>query len=305
MDRLHSYPKVWNLGHPAIAELFNGEVVVQEKIDGSQFTFGVIDGVLHCRSKGATIHLPTTDKLFAGACATAHRLAEAGVLREGWQYRGEAMMKAKHNTLEYARPPKDNVILFDVDVGLETRLAHPRDLVAEVERLGLEVVPTFFAGEITNVVELKALLERESVLGGAKIEGVVIKNYSRFCKDGKMLMGKVVSDDFREKHEAAGTSANPKNRDIVEMLKETYRSERRWEKAVERLRDAGTLSSSPQDIGALLKAVQVDVREECREEISNALFEHFWKDVSRGIIAGLPEWYKMRLMESQFVETNA
>lgn len=303
MDRLHSYPKVWNLGHPAIADLFKGEVVVQEKVDGSQFTFGVIDGVLHCRSKGATIHLPTTDKLFAGACATAQRLADAGLLREGWQYRGEALMRAKHNTLEYARAPKDNIILFDVDVGLETRIAHPRDLGDEAERLELEVVPTFFVGEISNITELQALLNRESILGGAKIEGVVIKNYSRFWKDGKMLMGKVVSDDFREKHDAAWTSANPKRRDIVEMLKETYRSERRWEKAAERLRDRGELASSPRDIGALLKEVQLDVREECRDEIANALFEHFWKDLSRGIIAGLPEWYKQKLVESQFAET--
>ena len=32
---LPSYPKVWNLGHPHIENLFDGPVVVQEKVDGS------------------------------------------------------------------------------------------------------------------------------------------------------------------------------------------------------------------------------------------------------------------------------
>ena len=300
LDRLHSYPKVWNLGHPAIADLFDGEVVVQEKIDGSQFTFGVIDGMLHCRSKGAVIYLPCEDKLFKGACETAQALHEAGLLREGWQYRAEALMGPRHNTLVYERAPKGNLIIFDIDIGLENRISHPRDLDDEVQRLELEVVPTYAAGTIADVADLKALLDNDSCLGAVKVEGVVIKNYARWGKDGKMLMGKVVSEDFREKHSAAWTSANPKKRDIVEMLKETYRSERRWEKAIERLRDAGTLTSSPQDIGPLLKAVQVDIREECREEISAALFEHYWKDLSRGVVAGLPEFYKARLVAQQF-----
>ena len=209
-------------------------------------------------------------------------------------------MGPRHNTLVYERAPKGNLIIFDIDVGLEMRIAHPRDLDVEAGRLELEVVPTYTAGSITNVEDLKALLDNDSCLGGAKVEGVVIKNYGRWGKDGKMLMGKVVSEDFREKHRAVWTSANPKNRDIVEMLKATYRSERRWEKAIERLRDAGLLTSSPQDIGPLLKAIQVDIHEECREEISAALFGHFWKDLSRGIVAGFPEWYKARLVEQQF-----
>jgi ATP-dependent RNA circularization protein (DNA/RNA ligase family) len=36
-----SYPSIYALGHRAIRELFDGPVVVEEKIDGSQFSFGV------------------------------------------------------------------------------------------------------------------------------------------------------------------------------------------------------------------------------------------------------------------------
>ncbi len=41
--------------------------------------------------------------------------------------------------------------------------------------------------------DLYALLEKESILGG-KVEGIVVKNYARFGKDKKVLMGKYVSE---------------------------------------------------------------------------------------------------------------
>ena len=54
---IRSYPKVFNLGHAAMADLLGGNVVVQEKVDGSQFSFARTDsGQLLFRSKGAEIH---------------------------------------------------------------------------------------------------------------------------------------------------------------------------------------------------------------------------------------------------------
>jgi len=39
----HSYPKIYALGHAAIIELLDGEISVEEKVDGSQF---LVSGVL-------------------------------------------------------------------------------------------------------------------------------------------------------------------------------------------------------------------------------------------------------------------
>ncbi len=298
IERLHSYPKVWTLGHPAIRELFNGPVVVQEKVDGSQFTFGMIDGLLRVRSKGREIHLPTTDKLFRGACDTATRLLHDGALVEGWQYRCEAMHAPKHNTLEYGRSPIGNVILFDVDRGLEDRIS-PDELKGVAGGLGLECVPVLFEGELEGVDHLKSLMESESVLGGP-IEGLVVKNYGRWGQDGKMLMGKMVSESFKEKHTKSWKRSNPGRKDIVLELQQRYRHERRWEKAVERMRDSGDLTATPKDIGSLINGVVDDVREECRDEIADELFKAFWPLIRRGITAGLPQWYKDRLAASQF-----
>lgn len=301
MSPLRSYPKVYNIGHGAIRDLFNGWVVIQEKIDGSQFSFGVVKGVLECRSKGRQIDLPTTDKLFKGACEMALHLYEKGLLPPGNIYRGECLSKPKHNTLEYERAPKGNFILFDVDIGLEDRIADPERLAFFGEVLGLEVVPTIFEGIVEDIETLKALLDRESILGGVKVEGMVIKNYNRWGEDdGKMLMGKVVSEAFREVHNATWKKDNPGRGDILDSIKEAYRTTVRWEKSIQRARENGTLTDTPSDIGSLLKDIQRDIKEECEDEIKNLLFKAFWKDIERGTIAGFPEWYKARLAEQQF-----
>lgn len=300
IQRLHSYVKVYSLGHPAIADLFKGAVAVQEKLDGSQVTVGSINGELYARSKGARLNLEKPDGLFGPAIATAKRLHEAGLLVDGWQYRGEAICRPKHNTLAYERAPAGGVILFDIDVGLEKRLS-PQEVQAEAERLGLECVPTFFYGEVTSVADLARLLDTESCLGGAKIEGIVVKNYERWSdKDGKMLMGKYVSEAFTEKHRHDWRERNPTRTDIIEAIINTYCHERRWEKAVARLRDDGLLEHSPRDIGKLIAAIPDDIKAECEQEIKDALWSHFWPVIRRGVTRGFPDYYKRALAESQF-----
>ena len=36
-----AYPKIFSIGSPYVPNLFKGRVEVTEKIDGSQFTFGL------------------------------------------------------------------------------------------------------------------------------------------------------------------------------------------------------------------------------------------------------------------------
>ena len=40
---MRSYPKIYNLGHKYLEELFLDDVLIEEKIDGSQISFGVIE----------------------------------------------------------------------------------------------------------------------------------------------------------------------------------------------------------------------------------------------------------------------
>src|SRR3990167_7531151 len=59
-----SYPKILHIGDKQIADLFDQEVYLEEKIDGSMFGFGLVDGELVCRSKGKELDLENPDKMF-------------------------------------------------------------------------------------------------------------------------------------------------------------------------------------------------------------------------------------------------
>ena len=109
---IHSFPKIFNLGDSAIGHLFEGPVEITEKVDGSQFSFGVFDGEIRVRSKGREFDVNAPDGLFVRACATVIRLAPG--LHDGWTYRGECVQKPKHNVLTYDRSPEGGIILFDI-----------------------------------------------------------------------------------------------------------------------------------------------------------------------------------------------
>lgn len=300
---VRSYPSVFALGHKAITELLLDPVLVQEKIDGSQISFGWWPDAelpLRVRSKGAEIQVLAPDSMFAAGVAAIRARAETQQLHPGWIYRGEYLAKPKHNALAYDRIPKDHIILFDVEPGL-AEYAAPGAVAAEADRLGWEAVPTLYAGVLEDVEMLRRLLDTPSVLGGQKIEGVVVKNYHRFGLDKHVLMGKYVSEAFKEVHAAEWKVANPNRLDVMQDLVRRYRTPARWMKAVQHLRERGELEDSPRDIGKLFKEVPEDVRRECEAEIKEALFAYAWKKhLSRGVTAGLAEWYKDVLLAKQF-----
>jgi len=297
MEHVSSYPTVYAIGHAAITGIFDNAVIVEEKVDGSQFSFGVLGGELVCRSHGKQLILDAAEKMFDLAIETARRLRPT--LKDGWIYRGEFLSKPKHNTLKYGRVPQGNIILFDVMVGPETYLSYDEKF-KEAQRIGIECVPLMYSGKVENFETFRGFLDKESVLGGTKIEGIVIKNYSLFTREKKPAMGKYVSEEFKEVHDKDWKSRNPTGKEFVDHLVDKYRTEARWQKTIIHLREANLLEGSPRDIGLLIKEVPMDVLKECEEEIKTLIFKHFWPQIQRGITRGLPEFYKETLAKSAF-----
>jgi hypothetical protein len=294
---MRSYPKIFNLGHGAIKELFLDEVQVEEKIDGSQFSFGVYDGVLKCRSKGVKFedvdgYFP---EMFNLAVATAKSLKDK--LNDGWTYRCEYLNKPKHNCLEYDRVPKNFLIIFDVDTSLESYITYD-EKKNESERLGLECVPLLYKGKIDNVDKFNELLNTKSCLGDVDIEGVVIKNYARFGTDKKVLMAKFVNEKFKEVHKREWKQDSGK--DILTIIGESLKSEARWLKAIQHLSEKDELENSPRDIGLLLKEINKDIALECEDLIKEQLLKWGWKRISKIAVSGFPQWYKELLAGKQF-----
>jgi hypothetical protein len=317
MTSWHSYPSLFNLGHRAVKELTDHQVVVQEKVDGSQFSFGLFEVVyggagepgppeweLKVRSRGAQMNPDAPEKMFTKAVEQVK--LRQHLLNPGWTYRGEYLRTPKHNSLAYDRTPAGNVILFDINTGHETYLT-PDEVRFEANRIGLECVAELARGTVP-LAQLREILDNTvSVLGGQKVEGIVIKplDYHVFGQDKKVLMGKFVSEAFKEVHAGEWKKNNPSVKDIIERLGEDYRTPARWAKAVQHMKEEGVLDGSPKDIGNLIRAVQFDIKKEETDPIKEALFAHAWPHMARMVIRGLPEWYKTLLMEQQFSDDTA
>jgi hypothetical protein len=303
---ISSYPKIYTLGHGALKNLLGDEeVIVQEKVDGSQFSFGKDEnGVVFMASKGRKFGLGEQDSLFHEAAQQVERVIP--LMQPGWTYRGEYLKKPTHNVLRYSRIPQNHIMLFDINTGLEQYMGFS-DVFKEAQRLGFETVPTMWVGPgygISHTRLTEDFLKRTSELGGALIEGVVIKNYTRFGTDGKALMGKFVSEAFKETHRGTWKAENPEKKDIMMKIIDTYRNPVRWQKAVQHLRERGESVEGPQAIGPLIREVISDVQEECANEIKDMLWDWARKDIARGVTRGLPEWFKEELAKQQFGETS-
>src|SRR3954465_2218887 len=111
MSVLPSYTKILTFGHAYVRDILEGEVVIQEKVDGSQISFGLdLTGELHIRSKGAGLITDAPEKMFQAGVAAIKAIADQ--LPLGWVFRGEYLAKPKHNTLAYDRVPKNHIVLW-------------------------------------------------------------------------------------------------------------------------------------------------------------------------------------------------
>lgn len=316
-DHIPSYPKVYNIGHPGLADLFaNPEtlVTVEEKLDGSQISFGVDHemGILTIRSKNAHINPFDPPKLFGLAVRSIVEKHEAGLLPRGVVFRGEAICSRRHNRLQYDRFPEEGVVLFDAEItDLEGMVRHAQrpELEELGQGIGMEVVKAHavmslqeLLGEDMNAA-LQRLLGIPSMLGGKFSEGVVIKAHSLFGLDGKFLAGKYVRPEFRElnnetwKVGARGVGLGWENPFSAAVLTRVNRAAR-WEKALQALRERGVLQGEMRDIPALMEEISRDGHEELMPVIEE-MARKAWKSVGKGLTRGMPEWYKERLVQEQ------
>jgi len=291
--RGYSSPKAF--GHRLVNDILDGHVIIQEKVDGSQLSFGVFDGELCVRSHNAQVDLEAPGMF---GIAVEHLKTVTEWMTDGCTYRGEYLAKPKHNTLSYDRIPKGHIVLFDVDTGNTSYLIAEELVMGHAMVLGLEPVATLWEGDGKEVTldMLKNLLETESILGGEKIEGVVIKNYDKYIDD-KVMMAKYVSTEFREKH---GTDWKQRNPGTIEFIISQFNKEAIWNKAVQHLSEDGELDREPKDIGKLMKELNIDIKREHEEEIKEMLYASEIKKIIKGITNGFPEWYKEQLAEKAF-----
>lgn len=302
-----SYPKVLTIGTRGTERLLEGPVVVQEKIDGSQFRIGIMgDGSLEFASH----HQP----VYPGAAGMFEPVVQHVLSRREWiaplitggtgahtnlYVYGEYLAKPKQNTLCYERAPLGYLVLFDyvLDGYPMTRLSS-FGLAMLADALDCEMVQNLHEGRATMADLDRFLTDAKPMLGGPMVEGVVVKNYAENIQLGGQvfpLFCKHVSTAFKERHAKNPEYESGKTK--MQRYYDTFCTEARWVKAVQHMREAGTLQDAPQDIGPLMKEIATDLEAEEADNIREALYQMHRKDIVRAAQRGFAEWYKARLAE--------
>lgn len=295
MKGTSKFPKIYRVDAPEVTGIFDGPVEITEKIDGSQFGFGLINDELVCRSKGALLHQGSTCAgLFAGAVVHVRSIKDS--LTPGWFYYGEAVQNKRHNKLTYDRVPKGHIVLFGIKKVTEQGAVFIDDwnvLNEEAQRLGIDVAPLIYAGVMDSVNDLEELLNKPSVFGAQFMEGVVVKRYGICGRDCSSLMvAKLVNDEFREVQKSKKARKTDKGaaEQLAEII-ECYHTTARFDKAIQHLRDAGQLTGTNADIKYLVQEVQRDLLEEEAENIKNDLWAVFSKTIVKGCVKDLANYY--------------
>lgn len=303
--KIKSFPKVFHIGERFIENLFEGEVEITSKIDGSMWAFGINkDGELVMRSKGQDLTNLAVPKMFKIAEEQTSRIEK--IMREkDWKdiyFYTEFLSTPHHNVLSYERVPKNNLYLFGVMEG-EKFVSDFEKLCWYADQLDIERPRLLYKGEVKDIKELESLLDKDSILGGVRVEGIVVKNYNQptILTQNLILpisMGKYVREDFKEKHKTEWKGTHT-SKGKLELFIDQFRAEARWQKAIQHLQEKGELENAPRDIGKLMKEVHRDLEEEEKENIKEGLYEIFGGDILRTSTRGLAEWYKKKLLERE------
>jgi len=303
---MQSFPKIFHIGDRPIKQSVDVPVEVTEKIDGSQLGFMRKGEDVFIRSKGAFIYdgdhfvrdIPENDLFYP---AVQYILMEQDYLLDSHIYYGETLCKPKHSTLAYDKTPQNNIALFGVldPDGVPFEYAKIKN---EAMHFGVGVVKLLYTGmkpeDISTSEWIETFLKSESQLGGPKIEGVVVKRYQEHLVGSQLLpimSGKYVSEAFKEVHNKNWNKENT-GRGKWQTYKEGFRTEARWNKAVQYLKEKGELTGTPKDIGPLIERIKDDISEEEKHNIMEKLWNEFGKDILSESVKGFPEFYKKQLM---------
>lgn len=303
MNSIPSFSKIFQVGSEYVPHLFDGEVEVTEKVDGSQFAFGIDkESNIVIRSKGKEMYFEQHDKMFSLGVEYVRKLTpHLEKLKPGTYFYAEYLQRPRHNVLQYERTPKNNLVLFGVSYEGKYLNDYTR-LKKWAESLDIDVVPLLYRGSVKSIDDLNKFLETDSYLGREKVEGVVIKNYHQPAFVGNQIFqsfAKWVRPQFKERHDKDWQRDHSK-KGKLETFVESFATEAQWHKAVQHLRDKDELLNEPKDIGALMREIAQDLIWEETENIKKELFKLYRPIIVGRAQRGFPEWYKEQLAKGAF-----
>ena len=195
--------------------------------------------------------------------------------------------------------PKNHLVLFAVLLDGTDMITADEELEYVARVLDIDHARAFVREPSTLTVDdVMEFLDRESMLGGPKVEGVVVANARRWYwaaadVEYPVMLAKMVRPEFREQHRNTWGKEHT-TKGGFDAYKTGFANEARWRKAIQHLRDEGRLSDRVNDIGPLMDEIRRDVLEECVDDVKDDLWKMFSGDLARASIRGFAEFYKSR-----------
>jgi len=232
---------------------------------------------------------------------------------DGVRIYAEYLREPRHNTLEYERTPKNNLAIFDI--------YHPKDgwkhpyyyeelpeitdnTVRLIKRIinYFEPVRTITMNEKYNTLNAETLnsliKNNKSMLGGTIPEGLVIKARSILIMNERRkvlepVMFKYVRREFQEKNrEVWAREKKPSLEVVLERLAGTLKSEARWHKAVQHLKEEGRLKEGLRAIPDIIEEAWRDILEEEKDLLVEAFLQLHGHKLKKIVTSSIPGWYK-------------
>jgi len=326
---IRRYPKVKNLGDRALKHLFDGEIELSSKLDGSNWRIYLDKNNLF---ELGTHNQEGVEMLKARIEMTKQNRGKHDMFDLAIEQSEKLIPKLKkiiqkynldnitlyteylrtetHGAIHYSRIPKNHLYLFgtiSVKDGIERNLK-TKGLIKLANYLDIEPVNILFEGEIHNPEDLEKYLNTDSVLGGTKIEGIVIKNYNQTypidllstqAYVGFPLMGKLVSDKFREVQDK---SWKKQKIPVEDKIAEMYLTEARFTKAIQHLKEEGKITYEKKDLGVLIPEFINDLLSEEKETIEKMIADEFYEKFKRRCSSFVVHKYVDFLTQKQFQE---
>ena len=199
---LSKYQHIERLGSDEVDGLLDGEVIIQNKIDGANLTVAWDPETgLFIGSRNLPIyHDGKVINEFTGA--VDYVLNHEGILelvKNGWILRGEWLIR---HSISYSADRLKQLYIFDCQTK-DGSYIHADNYSSELVGQNVRVIPVLKRLTNPSLEELVNLVDGPDEFGATQKEGIVIKNYSFINKYGRVTWGKLVSADFKEKNKMA------------------------------------------------------------------------------------------------------
>jgi len=233
LEELREYNKIYILGSSSNQEITNykeDEIVIEEKIDGSNFRFWREGDRIVYGSRKVKDVRPRDG--WGKQIEYLNKKLDVNALGRDIIYVGEAMKKHIVNYDFDNHPPFIGFDLLDKETGmpLDYKVAKKT-----FESLGLEFVNILFEGTMEEYLGMdRDKLLEISKYNSKKPEGYVIKNYNRLSQYNEPLFAKVLNDEYLERQKAKAKKPKPKETDTP-LAVELYVNEARIKKMIAKM----------------------------------------------------------------------